>query len=287
MVCRPSSAFEITPRGEAALRRGKHRCRRGVASLEFMMGFPILMLLLTVVFTMAGLFLAHCDASINARWKAWRGRRTPWRNSNAFRRRRLPMAPVGDYARIFGGRFLISPRMAVQAEHEANIPILTPALQGRFRPARREHWTMGGSWDWRELPFESRGQHPRLRPTERIRVFHAGYPMNAFHALAAFASTGALNQLSAARSAHQQADRQHGEANRRRRARLQQNIQRLEGEQRQWESRLRSLEAADPPDDDAIAAARRRLSAIRRELGVLRDALANLNAAAHTMPGGP
>ncbi len=171
--------------------RQRTRPPHGQAQIELVLFLPLLMALLATTFTVASLFITCGETAVVARHQAFQGRHQPWRPNATYQLQRLSVPGAQEAAKILGPRPVLPPDGSLlksQATHR--VPYVFAPFRTVVGDAAAEQFVLGGSWDFQEIPFETRAAHPPLRLTEKANYFGGGVLRNlqAFAALAAFGS---------------------------------------------------------------------------------------------------
>lgn len=152
----------------------KNGLRSAFAVFETMIGIPLAMLGILAILSVGTIGIVHTQVATDARTKAWGGRHAPWEPSQLYQLQELGLGTPAEYGRILGPRPAMGLDTAIVAQAERVIPLVMPDVFPDQKEAGYWHVVLGGTWDYRQLSFESRREHPRLTPTRKFQYFDRG-----------------------------------------------------------------------------------------------------------------
>lgn len=240
------------------------RCR-GVAPLEFVISFPLLVLLMATFFLLISAAVTRMQTANQSRHLAFQGRyaseSSPYRTIDTIDVRSSTLIK-----RIHGVGSRSSSTEAImwsRTSKTAN-PILR-IFEGVLPKAVVQNFVLFDPWDFRVLPFE---RHPRLQVSKRARSFGlTDADLDAFAILASVGSEGKHNGSTDQESKHVQRSRQE----------VREALKAAEGELAQLRSTLQSLLTKIPSPRDQIRQIEARIAEKVQQIADLNDALANLS----------
>lgn len=151
----------MPPRSSYARNARRRPPRPGVACLEFVMALPLLLILVTCIISGAYVAKNRLMVSLAVRQEAWRYRHG------------LPHPRALDLP-IFStiGRLPGQATDSGLVLREVSRPVRLPSLISReAHTATFRHAVMGGSWDYQNIPFESK---TAMQPGPRWAVYSPG-----------------------------------------------------------------------------------------------------------------
>jgi hypothetical protein len=154
------SSARLSPRAP-----GPRPPRRGIACLEFVMALPLLLILVTCI--IAGAYVARnrLTVSLLVRQEAWKDRHGPPPP------RSLGL-PVVSGIGLLAGRATDSGLVFRELSGTVRLPSV---LRRADHTATFRHAVLGGSWDYRDIPLESK---PPLQPDPKWAVYSQGMALD-------------------------------------------------------------------------------------------------------------
>jgi hypothetical protein len=142
--------------------------RRGLATLEVAMALPILVGMLSIIFTLANAGLTKTDVAITARQEAWQERHGERAG------RTLDVSGANAVGGILG--FRGNPAGGVIENRSVkNATALYPGFKGFTLEADNRHQVLAGTWDFPvDTRFAPRGEHPPLSPGRDTKFANFG-----------------------------------------------------------------------------------------------------------------
>jgi hypothetical protein len=127
----------MLPRTRKARRR---RVPRGIATLEFVLGLPLILLMMAAIFWLGFTMIGQAEMTVIARHKAWRGRNG--------------MPANGQQAQSIAKRplFFLQEKSDF-VEEEATTKVHVASVFDHFPSPRSKHVVMGGAWDHVDIPL--------------------------------------------------------------------------------------------------------------------------------------
>jgi len=154
--------------------------RAGVAPLEFVLGWPLLVTLMLLLWTVVQAGQTATLATVEAQRKAWAQRHSPTAAG------RLPLPGASAVGRILlPNRSSSADSGLVSGEHRQALPWLPPFLAHLPDEAGAEHVLFTGTWDHSQLEFEpGPREHRALELSKRAEPFVGfGFDRAAFRRL--------------------------------------------------------------------------------------------------------
>jgi len=263
--------------------------RSGLATIEVALVLPLVAIIVLTMFSAASIIFTNLSVSGFSRFEAWSGRHRPWVSSPDYSTKEIGLRVNAELDRILGDEGRLSPTAVVFAEVEAEVPFCWPeTVLADLKIARSEHFTTGGTWDYREIRFEGKGSHDRLEPTDKFQFFaRSRIDFSPLRGLETFASAARSTALNTARKEHDRTYRQQQEEVKRRRREVWEALEEKELEEQALLAELESLDANDPSNAERIGELEARLDEVRGQLQDLHEAREQLDAASAALPARP
>jgi len=164
-----------------------HRFKRnsGTATIEFILGLPLLLALLSILFGICSVITNRTDVSLRARNQAF-----AYRNDYTKQQpESLELPGVKKVSKLYPS----------QDGFEANSGVLRGESKGKpsgiFGPMKllplesnNQVAIFAGTWDYREIEFETKSEHPALVLTKKVKDFWPELDASVFKSLGGFGS---------------------------------------------------------------------------------------------------
>jgi len=242
-------------------KRNATRCpRTGMAPIEFVMGLPLLMILLLAMLTVCGFGITQTSVEIRARQDSWSERFAP-RSAQ-----QMPVPKLDSLTQVLGSNIMPPPDGGLHQSVEVDTAVsLGPYLFERSAERRAGHELLADAWDYRTIDVEhSRDEQPPLFATFRVDYFRLSIPFRRD----AFAALGELGGSAGDASRLDRGATRAGRGE----GRLADAIAQVQDEIARVQSALDRARGEPMPDQTEIDRLRRELDSLQKQLDVLRNA---------------
>lgn len=183
---RPSSLPVVAVGGDLAFRPLRIRGmagtrRRGTATLEFALMFPLIIAVMLAILTIASVSDSKCRVLTESRRLAFRHRHQPWAATSEVEVGTLDIPAIAETGKILGPQPIQPPQGGmIGAQATAPSKVYLESMTSVASRVHGESHVLGGVWDQKEIQFR---QHPRLTLSDKANFFGFTLDLEAFQEL--------------------------------------------------------------------------------------------------------
>ncbi len=257
--------------GQSVPSRGCRHVRRGVAQLELVLVFPLLVLMVATFFLLLSGMVTRVETAVASHYKTFQSR-YPHDGAAAEADDVISIPATDAMKRVFGTQPRGASGEPMIAKKESRVPdSVLRVFDGVLGPAEVKNYVLFDPWDFRALPFE---QHARLTIGERAAPFglSAGH-LRAFQALQGTSYSEIHDASVAAERDEVKKSRQESETGRRQ----------IEDELRKLRDKLQTQLDETPVDEGAVRELRDEIERLQRLRDGFNDGIRQLKQATQTL----